>query len=65
MFVLAGLAFWVGGRLISELTKADRVFAEIAGIALAVVCVVLGVIAKFTDDRFAERKEVEHRRSSN
>jgi hypothetical protein len=61
MLVLAGLAFWFGGRLISELTKADRVFAEVAGIGLAVV---LGVIAKSADDRSAERKEDEPKTSS-
>lgn len=46
LFVIAGSLFLVGGRAISEFTKTDRVLAEVLGIGLAVVFVVLGIVAK-------------------
>ena len=50
LFAIAGLLFLVGGRAISEFTKADRVLAEFLGIGLAVVFVVLGFVAKNAAD---------------
>jgi hypothetical protein len=52
--VLAGLAFWVGGRAISEFAKTERVLAEMEGIALAVLFGGLGAIAKTAADRVEE-----------
>jgi hypothetical protein len=46
LFVLAGLLFLIGGRAISEYTKTDRLSAEGLGIGLAVVCAVVGMLAK-------------------
>ena len=50
LFAIAGLLFLVGGRAISEFTKADRMLAEFLGIGLAVVFVVLGFVAKNAAD---------------
>jgi hypothetical protein len=36
LFVIAGLAFWFGGRAISEFAKTERILAEMEGIALTV-----------------------------
>lgn len=46
LFVVAGFAFLVGGRAISEFWGTDRILAEMAGIGLAVVTGVLGYMAK-------------------
>jgi hypothetical protein len=45
MFVIAGLSFWFGGRLITEFAKIDRTLGEMGGIGIAVVCVGIGAIA--------------------
>jgi hypothetical protein len=50
LFVFGGLMFFVGGRAISEFSKTERVLAEILGIGLAVVFVVLGMVAKGAAD---------------
>jgi len=50
LFVIAGLLFLVGGRVISEFAKTDRVLAEFIGIGLAVVFVILGFVAKTAVD---------------
>ena len=48
----AGLAFWFGGGVIHAVfPKADRVLAEIEGIALAILCAGLGALAKGVNDR--------------
>jgi hypothetical protein len=52
--VLAGLAFWVGGRAINEFAKTERVLAEIEGIALAALFFGFGVIAQIAADRVVE-----------
>ena len=54
--VLAVLAFWVGGRAISEFAKTDRVLAEMEGVALTALFSGLGVIAKATADRVEENE---------
>jgi hypothetical protein len=54
--VLAVLAFWVGGRAISEFAKTDRVLAEMEGVALTALFSGLGVIAKATADRIDENE---------
>ena len=50
LFVIAGLLFFVGGRAISEFTKADRVLAEMLGIGLAFVFGIIGIVAKNAAD---------------
>jgi hypothetical protein len=35
LFAIAGLAFWVGGRAISEFGKIDRILAEFLGLRIA------------------------------
>lgn len=45
-FVVAGLAFWVGGRAISEFAKIDRILGEMLGLALAGAFAVFGLVAK-------------------
>ncbi len=42
LFAVAGLAFWIGGRAISEIYQVDRILAEMEGMALAVVTGALG-----------------------
>jgi len=54
--VLAVLAFWVGGRAISESAKTDRVLAEMEGVALTALFSGLGVTAKATADRVEENE---------
>jgi hypothetical protein len=51
MFVIAGLSFWFGGRLITEFAKTDRMLGEMAGIGLAAVCAGIGAIAKAAEER--------------
>ncbi len=46
LFVVAGLALWVGGRAINEFTGTERLLAEVEGIGLAAMCGVLGAFAK-------------------
>jgi hypothetical protein len=50
LFVIAPLLFFVGGRAISEFTKADRVLAEMLGIGLAFVFGIAGMVAKNAAD---------------
>jgi len=57
LLAVAGLAFWVGGRAISEFSKTDRIFAEMEGIALAVVVGALGFAAKTVADNLEEGKD--------
>jgi hypothetical protein len=59
LFVIAGLAFWVGGRAINEFAKTERILAEIEGISLAVLCAGLGVVVKAASERLAEAEEIE------
>jgi hypothetical protein len=53
-FAIAGLAFWFGGGVISAVARTDRILAEIEGIALALLCVGLGTIAKVAEDRLEQ-----------
>jgi hypothetical protein len=57
LFAVAGGAFWVGGRAISEFGKIDRVVAEIEGLCLAIVSGALGLWAKSTADDFDKGEE--------
>jgi len=50
LLVIAGLAFWVGGRAISEFAKTDRLLGEMLGLATAVVTGALGFLAKNAAD---------------
>jgi hypothetical protein len=56
LFAIAGLAFWVGGRAISEFGKIDRILAEMLGLGIAAATGGLGYILKTTaDDLGAEQ----------
>jgi hypothetical protein len=56
LFAVAGLAFWVGGRAISEFGKVDRILAEMLGLGIAFASGALGYILKTTaDDLGAEQ----------
>jgi hypothetical protein len=46
LFAVAGLSFWMGGRVIGEFAKTERTLAEIEGIGLALACAGLGAVAK-------------------
>src|SRR5438477_319739 len=48
LFAIAGLAFWVGGRAISEFGKIDRILAEMLGLGIAFASGALGYILKTT-----------------
>jgi hypothetical protein len=51
LFAIAGLAFWVGGRAISEFGKIDRILAEMLGLLIAAATGALGYVLKnFSDD---------------
>ena len=50
LFVISGLLFFVGGRVISEFTKTDRVSAEMVGIGSAFVFGIFGMVAKNASD---------------
>ena len=52
LFVLAGLLFFVGGRVISALTKTDWLMGEMMAIGVAFVLVIFGVVAKNAADNF-------------
>ena len=49
LFVIAGF-FFVGGRVISQFTKTDRVSAEMLGIGSAFVFGIFGMVAKNASD---------------
>ena len=50
LFVIAGLAFWVGGRAISEFAKTDRILAELSGFLIAFATGAIGYVLKNTAD---------------
>ena len=47
---IAGIAFWVGGRAISEFAKVDRILAEFLGLLIAGVAGIAGYILKTRAD---------------
>jgi len=47
---IAGIAFWVGGRAISEFAKVDRILAEFLGLLIAVVTGIVGYVLKTSAD---------------
>jgi hypothetical protein len=46
LFGIAGISFFFGGRALSEFANTSRVFGEMAGIFVAIVCGGLGAWAK-------------------
>lgn len=50
LFGIAGIAFWVGGRAISEFGKVDRILSEFLGLLIAVVTGVAGYALKTSAD---------------
>jgi len=51
LFVIAGLAFWVGGRAISEFAGVERMLAEVEGLGITAVCAGIGVLLKLASKR--------------
>jgi hypothetical protein len=47
---IAGIAFWMGGRAISEFAKVDRILAEFLGLLVAVVTGIGGYLLKTSAD---------------
>lgn len=47
---IAGIAFWVGGRAISEFAKVDRILAEFLGPLIAVLTGIVGYVLKTSAD---------------
>jgi len=47
---IAAIAFWVGGRAISEFGKVDRILSEFLGLLIAVVTGVAGYALKTSAD---------------
>jgi len=47
LIVIAGMSFFFGGRAIHEFGTVDRTLAEIIGIGLAFLCLILVVVAKY------------------
>ena len=47
---IAALAFWVGGRALSEFAKVDRILAEFLGLLIAVVAGIVGYVLKTSAD---------------
>ncbi len=45
-FVIAGMAFWLGGGLIAAVVQTERLLAEAEGIGLAVLFGGFGALAK-------------------
>lgn len=51
LFAIAGVAFWAGGKVISESAKIDRILAELLGLMIAVAVGAVGYVLKnFGDD---------------
>jgi hypothetical protein len=51
LFAIAGVAFWAGGKIISESAKIDRILAEMLGL-IAFALGALGYILKNGADDF-------------
>ena len=57
LFAIAGLTFWMGGRVISVFAKTDRILAEMEGIGIAALFAGLGATAKFAEEHFQEKRK--------
>lgn len=57
LFVIAAVALFAGGRLITTLRGTERARAEMAGIGMAVLCAGLGAWAKSGADHFDQDKK--------
>lgn len=54
LFVMAGLAFLLGGQAIREFAKAEWILAEIEGTSLAMLLGGIGVVARTAATRLEE-----------
>ena len=54
LFLIGGLSFFFGGRALAEFAKVDRLLAEMAGIALAFVFVLLGFGLRSFSEKLTE-----------
>ena len=50
--VIAGLSFFVGGRVISAVSRTEWALAEVEGIGVAFLCGLLAFVAKSVADNF-------------
>lgn len=57
LLVIAGCSFFVGGRAISEFGNVERILAEVLGIAFAIACAALGVLAQAAGERLGEQDQ--------
>jgi hypothetical protein len=57
LFIIAGLAFLVGGRAISQFAKTERMLAEMEGMGIAIACGVLGTLVRIAVKRLGETKK--------
>lgn len=46
LFVVAGISFFVGGRILHEARNVDRTLAEVLGIGFAVLCAFAGTMSR-------------------
>lgn len=56
-FAIAGMAFWVGGRAISEFGHMDRILAEALGLSIAGATGMLGYGLKSGADDLGEGED--------
>lgn len=56
LFVLAGLAFFVGGRAIHEFAGVERVLAEVEGLALTFAFGLVAFIAQRAGEDLADEE---------
>jgi hypothetical protein len=54
--VLAGFAFFFGGRAIAEFTTTKRLLAEVEGMGLAVLLGIIGFVVKRAADNLSDDK---------
>lgn len=57
LVVIAGISFFVGGLVISEISKTGRALAEVEGIGLAFACGLLAFIAKSVADNLDDDED--------
>lgn len=57
LVVIAGICFFVGGLVISEISKTGRALAEVEGTGLAVACGLLAFIAKSVADNLDDDED--------
>jgi hypothetical protein len=54
LFAIAALAFFVGGRVISQFGHADRILSEFIGLVIAGLSALAGVLVKTAGENLGE-----------